>query len=166
MPTVKLLCGAVLTFGFAASALAQERAFNAADLGAVLAGKPQVDGPNKVMRTFVANRSQLQVLTITKIKLHHHALEDHIVYVAKGAGSGRFEMAPGDLLVLTTDGFFEWANTQDEQFGLARLQEAVRSARHLQAGEIIRQLHAAVVEFVGGTDQQDDLTAVVVKRTA
>jgi serine phosphatase RsbU (regulator of sigma subunit) len=78
----------------------------------------------------------------------------------------RFQMAPGDLLVLVTDGFFEWANTQDEQFGLARLQEAVRSSRHLQASEIIRQLHAAVVEFAGGTDQQDDLTAVVVKREA
>jgi serine phosphatase RsbU (regulator of sigma subunit) len=78
----------------------------------------------------------------------------------------RFEMAPGDLLVLTTDGFFEWANKQDEQFGLARLQEAVRSARDLQPSEIIRQLHAAVVEFAGGTDQQDDLTAVVVKRKA
>jgi mannose-6-phosphate isomerase-like protein (cupin superfamily) len=96
-PTVKLLGSAVLAIGFAASALAQEGAFNAADLGAVLAGKPQVDGPNKVMRTFVANKSQLQVLTITKIKLHHHAEEDHVVYVAKGAGSGRFEVAPGKI---------------------------------------------------------------------
>ena len=78
----------------------------------------------------------------------------------------RFEMAPGDLLVLATDGFFEWANAQDEQFGLARLQETVRAARHLPAREIITHLHTAVVEFAGGTGQQDDLTAVVVKRKA
>ena len=77
-----------------------------------------------------------------------------------------FEMAPGDLLVLTTDGFFEWANAQDEQFGLERLQEAIRSSRHLQATEIIARLHAAVVEFARGTAQLDDLTAVVVKRKA
>ena len=95
--SMKLLGGAVLAIGFAATALAQGGAFTAADLGAVLAGKPQVDGPNKVMRTFVANRSQLQVLTITKIKLHHHVEEDHVVYVAKGAGSGRFEVAPGKI---------------------------------------------------------------------
>jgi serine phosphatase RsbU (regulator of sigma subunit) len=75
-----------------------------------------------------------------------------------------FEMAPGDLLVLTTDGFFEWANADDEQFGLARLQDTIRSARDLQSSEIIAQLHAAVVKFAGGTTQQDDLTAVVVKR--
>jgi phosphoserine phosphatase len=72
-------------------------------------------------------------------------------------------MAPGDLLVLTTDGFFEWANAYDEQFGLARLQDTIRSARHLQSNEIIAQLHAAVIQFAGGTDQQDDLTAVVIK---
>jgi serine phosphatase RsbU (regulator of sigma subunit) len=78
----------------------------------------------------------------------------------------RFEMAPGDLLVLTTDGFFEWANAQEEQFGLARLQEAIHSASHLPASEIIASLHTAVTKFAGGTDQLDDLTAVVVKRNA
>ena len=77
-----------------------------------------------------------------------------------------FEMAPGDLLVLTTDGFFEWANAHDEQFGLERLQESIRSTRDLRSSEIIAQLHAAVVKFAGGTAQQDDLTAVVVKRRA
>jgi mannose-6-phosphate isomerase-like protein (cupin superfamily) len=95
--SAKLLGSAVLTIGIATSALARDGAFNAADLAAVVAGKPQVDGPNKVMRTFIANRSQLQVLTITKIKLHHHVQEDHVVYVAKGAGSGRFEVAPGKI---------------------------------------------------------------------
>ena len=95
--SAKLLGSAVLAIALAAAASAQEAAFNAADIAAVVAGKPEVDGLNKVMRTFVANRSQLQVLTITNIKLHHHALEDHIVYVAKGAGNGRFEVAPGKI---------------------------------------------------------------------
>jgi len=95
--SARLLGTAMLMIGFATTVLAQEAAFNAVDLAAVMAGKPQVDGPNKVMRTFVANRSQLQVLTITKIKLHHHEQEDHVVYVAKGAGSGRFEVAPGKI---------------------------------------------------------------------
>lgn len=94
--SAKLLGSAILSMGLATSVLAQG-AFDAVDLAAVVAGKPQVDGPNKVMRTFVANRSQLQVLTISKIKLHHHEQEDHVVYVAKGAGNGRFEVAPGKI---------------------------------------------------------------------
>jgi len=93
----KLLGSAMLTIAFTTPVLAQEAKFDAVDLAVVMAGKPQVDGANKVMRTFMANRSQMQVLTITTIKLHHHEQEDHVVYVAKGAGSGRFEVAPGKI---------------------------------------------------------------------
>ncbi len=75
------------------------------------------------------------------------------------------EFQPGDLLVLATDGFFEWANAQKEQFGAERLEEAIRDARHLPPKEIISKMYGAVVEFSGGTKQQDDLTAVIIKRT-
>ncbi len=75
-------------------------------------------------------------------------------------------LAPGDLLVLLTDGFFEWENAQEEDFGIARLQEAIRAAHDLPASQIISSLHEAVVRFAGGTTQLDDLTAVVVKRLA
>jgi serine phosphatase RsbU (regulator of sigma subunit) len=74
-------------------------------------------------------------------------------------------MAPGDLLVLITDGFFEWSNAAGEQFGVTRLGEAIRRASGLPAEQIIEQLHAAVADFVQGTVQDDDLTAVVIKRT-
>ena len=68
------------------------------------------------------------------------------------------------MLVLITDGFFEWTNSRDEDFGLDRLHAAIRAARHLPAAEVISALHAAVTGFVGDTPQQDDLTAVVLKR--
>jgi serine phosphatase RsbU (regulator of sigma subunit) len=74
------------------------------------------------------------------------------------------ELNPGDLLVLATDGFFEWANSQREQFGAKRLEETVRGAREKSSDEIISTLYKAVVDFSGGTKQQDDLTAVVIKR--
>ena len=75
-------------------------------------------------------------------------------------------LAPGDLLVLLTDGFFEWENAKEEDFGIPRLQDAIRAARHLPASQIISSLHDAVVRFAGGTRQLDDLTALVVKRLA
>jgi mannose-6-phosphate isomerase-like protein (cupin superfamily) len=95
--SAKLIGGVLLATALTAPAVAEDARFAAFDLAAVVNGKPHVDGANKVMRTFVANRSQLQVLTITKIKLHHHEVEDHVVYVAKGTGSGRFETAPGKI---------------------------------------------------------------------
>jgi serine phosphatase RsbU (regulator of sigma subunit) len=70
----------------------------------------------------------------------------------------------GDLLVLTTDGFFEWTNGRDEQFGAKRLQDTIRASREKSPAEIIAGLYKAVVQFSEGTKQADDLTAVVIKR--
>jgi serine phosphatase RsbU (regulator of sigma subunit) len=70
----------------------------------------------------------------------------------------------GDIVVLATDGFFEWENAAGEQFGVARLTSAVREARHRPPEEIIAELYNTVRAFVNGTQQMDDLTAVVIKR--
>ncbi|MGC1451739.1 MAG: PP2C family protein-serine/threonine phosphatase, partial [Candidatus Sulfotelmatobacter sp.] len=73
------------------------------------------------------------------------------------------ELIRGDLLVLATDGFFEWANSQGELFGAKRLEEVIRTSRVKQPREIISDIYQATLEFSGGTKQQDDLTAVVIK---
>jgi len=76
----------------------------------------------------------------------------------------RFVMQPGDMMILMTDGFFEWVSAQDEQFGVARVCEVIHRNRDLSSGEIIQRMHEAVVAFAGGTSQSDDLTAVIVKK--
>ncbi len=73
-------------------------------------------------------------------------------------------LLPGDLFLLITDGFVEWENEKGELFGSARLQQAVRASRHSSPNEILKALYDAVVTFSNGTTQQDDLTAVVIKR--
>lgn len=73
-------------------------------------------------------------------------------------------MEHGDLLVLVTDGFYEWANRNGEEFGLKRLEVVIRESRDYSATEIIARLRAAVAKFCQGAEQQDDLTAVVLKR--
>jgi len=75
---------------------------------------------------------------------------------------GRRGLPP--LLVLLTDGFYEWARADGEQFGSERIRDLVRKHRHAPAAELIGLLHRAVVDFSAGTPQGDDLTAVIVKR--
>ena len=75
-------------------------------------------------------------------------------------------MAPGDMIVLMTDGFFEWANADDEEFGMERLEETIRSSAGLPPDQIISRMYQAVTDFAGGTSQADDLTAVIIKRAA
>ncbi len=74
------------------------------------------------------------------------------------------ELQPGDLILLITDGFFEWENGAAEQFGFERLADAVRKYCHMPPEEIIAELYQAVLAFANGTKQKDDLTAVVIKR--
>src|SRR5246127_3789200 len=74
------------------------------------------------------------------------------------------EMHSGDLLVLATDGFFEWANPSGDQFGVSRSGEVIRQSKEKSPRELISILYRTVVEFSEGTEQQDDLTAVVIKR--
>lgn len=68
------------------------------------------------------------------------------------------------MIVLVTDGFYEWENQDAEEFGLERLKDTIRQARDCSAEEVITRLYMAVKHFSGGTAQKDDLTAVVLKR--
>jgi serine phosphatase RsbU (regulator of sigma subunit) len=73
-------------------------------------------------------------------------------------------LASGDVLVLITDGFYEWENREGEQFGINRLKSVIGESRDCKPEEIIARLRSRVVEFCGGTKQQDDLTAVLLRR--
>jgi serine phosphatase RsbU (regulator of sigma subunit) len=76
----------------------------------------------------------------------------------------RLQLRSGDLVVLATDGFFEWENDQGEQFGVLRMEESIRASRDSPPAEIITRLYETVNAFSRGTKQQDDLTAVIIKR--
>lgn len=73
------------------------------------------------------------------------------------------ELEAQDIVLLTTDGFFEARSPAGEPFGQERMMEAVRANRDRRASEIIQSLQQAVFDFTGLDEPQDDLTAVVIK---
>ena len=75
-------------------------------------------------------------------------------------------MEEGDIVFLITDGFLEWENSAGQDFGLTRFEQFVQSTSHLPPEQIIAELYSTVLKFAGGAPQQDDLTAVVIKRTS
>jgi serine phosphatase RsbU (regulator of sigma subunit) len=79
--------------------------------------------------------------------------------------ANEFEMAPGDSVLLVTDGLFEWTNVDNESYGLDRLRESILRFSKSSADEVIRGLYAEAQRFVGGEVQADDVTIVVVRRT-
>jgi len=74
------------------------------------------------------------------------------------------EMAPGDLFVLLTDGFYEYQDATGDQFGDDRVGAVITENAEESAQQIVDALLEATMHFAAGAPQMDDLTAVIVKR--
>jgi phosphoserine phosphatase RsbU/P len=72
-------------------------------------------------------------------------------------------LRPGDLLVLYTDGVSEAESPHGDQFGTARIEQAMARMAHRTAQEILDALVEEVREFAGERGQSDDLTLLVVR---
>lgn len=73
------------------------------------------------------------------------------------------DLAPGDRIVLYTDGVTEAQNEAGEFFGRKRLREAVQRAGGATCPELHAAIQKAVLDFTAGAEQADDLTLVVVE---
>lgn len=78
----------------------------------------------------------------------------------------RFTLAPGDLMVLYTDGVTEAESPAKAEFGTGRLKESVASRRSLPCDEIVRGVFADIYRWIAGGIVHDDITLVLVRRTA
>lgn len=71
---------------------------------------------------------------------------------------------PGDTLVALTDGFFEWEDSSGHCYGPERVCQSILRHAGLPAARMIENIHRDLLNFIKGTRQQDDLTAVVIKK--
>lgn len=107
-----------------------------------------------------------------------------------GYESGSVTLAPGDLLVIFTDGVIEAMDEEGQEFGEERLLELLRAsprgsgaasaadkdisritgqgspgASFPSAAATLQELMAAVERFAGATRQHDDITCLVLRTT-
>ena len=82
-----------------------------------------------------------------------------------GAGAAEvLAMEPGDVLVLLSDGIYEYESRQGVQFGGERVAQLLRYHHRLPTAELARQILSAVFEHGKGVEQEDDITVVLVRR--
>ncbi|HEY8048215.1 MAG TPA: SpoIIE family protein phosphatase [Ramlibacter sp.] len=74
------------------------------------------------------------------------------------------ELAPGDWLVLLSDGIYEYFNPEGEMFGEARVRAVVEANRFAPPDELCAELTAALHSFAAGAPQEDDITILLVRR--
>jgi sigma-B regulation protein RsbU (phosphoserine phosphatase) len=77
---------------------------------------------------------------------------------------GSVSLAPGDIVVLYTDGISEAADPSGEQYGETRLCECVAALPPgVGAKEIAECVLVDLRAFLGGTEAQDDITLLVLR---
>jgi phosphoserine phosphatase len=76
------------------------------------------------------------------------------------------EMLPGDILALVSDGILEQESADGEQFGEDRVEALIRDHRDERMAELVAILLETVRAFARGAPQEDDMTAVLLKRDA
>ncbi|KAA9133332.1 SpoIIE family protein phosphatase [Marinihelvus fidelis] len=109
--------------------------------------------------------------------LHYHAAEDRLEWhkptsfplgvmeLETGAQRAKqLQLAPGDILALVSDGIYEFANANGEQFGEAGVGDVVRRYRGRPVAELGQALVDAAFAFGGDVEQADDITLVLVRR--
>jgi serine phosphatase RsbU (regulator of sigma subunit) len=76
------------------------------------------------------------------------------------------KLAPGDMLVLYSDGVTEAADTADVEFGEQGLAEFLVARKSERCEDMVNQLVEHMRKWRGTSSFADDFTIVLVRRTA
>ncbi|SMF81239.1 sigma-B regulation protein RsbU (phosphoserine phosphatase) [Tistlia consotensis] len=79
---------------------------------------------------------------------------------------GSLNIAPGDALLLYTDGVTEANDVAGELYAEARLEATVAASGGCPAHELVERVFTSVQDFASGAPQADDLTCLVLHRGA
>ncbi len=72
-------------------------------------------------------------------------------------------LAPGDTLLLYSDGITEALDRDDEEFGMERLTRLALDGRAEPPAELSRRIFGAVSDFTAGVAQYDDQTVLIAR---
>jgi serine phosphatase RsbU (regulator of sigma subunit) len=77
--------------------------------------------------------------------------------------SGSATLAPGDWVVIFTDGVVEAVNTAGEEYGEQRLLATIAAGATQTPGQLLQRIMGSLDVFVGNTPQHDDMTCLLLK---
>ncbi|HSN88905.1 MAG TPA: SpoIIE family protein phosphatase, partial [Thermoanaerobaculia bacterium] len=103
-------------------------------------------------------RGEMETLPSTGILLHP-------AFRTRPLPAREVAVAPGDRLLLYTDGVFEARNPADQELGLERLSQAFADCRDLSAEETLDTLMGLVRDHCAGRPVDDDVTLLLIERT-
>jgi sigma-B regulation protein RsbU (phosphoserine phosphatase) len=84
----------------------------------------------------------------------------------RGYDESQTAMQAGDLIAIYSDGVTEAVNDSEEEFGEDRLAQLLVKHRELCAEKIISAVNESLAEWTGAAPPDDDITLVIVRRSA
>jgi serine phosphatase RsbU (regulator of sigma subunit) len=76
----------------------------------------------------------------------------------------KFQLAPGDMLILTSDGTTDALNTEGEFYDINRFTESVARHSDKPIAEFLENLHSDLRRFTGNAELSDDITIIALRR--
>src|SRR5215471_19759736 len=73
-------------------------------------------------------------------------------------------LAPGEMLLLYSDGLYEAVDDRENAFGEERVESLVRLYAGASPGELVREISQHLLTFCGRTVPEDDVSIVAVRR--
>ena len=75
----------------------------------------------------------------------------------------RSKLAPGQIILIGTDGIWESRNTEGQMYGKARFRRIVRTHAAKTAEEILQAVIDDIRDFCQPLKNEDDVTLVIIK---
>lgn len=93
-------------------------------------------------------------------------MEPDIIELMSPYQECHFEMQPGDLMALFSDGVTEAQDENENEYGEARVADFFRPIAQESAAQIVEKVFDEIDRFAGSAPQYDDITLFVIKRSA
>ncbi len=103
----------------------------------------------------VSNNKVIKLDGVSNVVL---GVEENHVYVEES-----HEFKEGDYILMFTDGLNESINKNNEEFGYARIEEALQDSSALPLDEVINRINTSFESFTNSKEQFDDVTMLLVK---
>jgi serine phosphatase RsbU (regulator of sigma subunit) len=113
-----------------------------------------------------ANAGHVSPLVVSKSGVAVMSSTDIVVGILPNAQyrNQTLTLAPGDSLVLFTDGVTEAENIAEEQLGLDPISEMLLSMHSSEASAILDRIDTYVAEYIGEVPAGDDVTMLAITR--
>ena len=105
-------------------------------------------------------RSQVLMPDGLVVGLHLEGIEEKFAELLE---ERTLPIGEGDLFAFFTDGITEAMNEESDLFGEERLSRLLEEHAHLPSDELRERILVDVEAFVGGAEQHDDMTIVLLR---